>query len=337
MNEQPRDPDWADAPGPLNDHEQPTRRIEPPDLDALPLRRIDMPEDYEQPTRRVEPPDLDALRRHDAEDDGLPTRRVEPPDVDMAAEPTAPPAGMDVSPLLPRPEDFRPRTYTELPWIGASSESLTTPTPPVRERAARKRRGKTARERRESGLYLPWWTLPILLGVVAFFVTLLLLGLNLFGGQTAPGGETPVVVVITSVPTTRPTEQATLRPSPTALQPGAALEVATGESAPGAATAFVPQGLGGITGEPPTATPAPGAIHIGVTVQVANVEGLPLNIRESAGRSATPRFLATEGTRFTVIGGPQEADGLVWWQVQDPQNASRQGWAAADYLAVVSE
>jgi len=165
----------------------------------------------------------------------------------------------------------------------------------------------------------------------------LLLGLNLFGGQATPGGETPVVVVITSVPTARPTGQATLRPSPTALLPGAALEVATDENAPGTATPFVPQGLGGITGEPPTATAVPGEIRIGVTVQVANVEGLPLNIREAAGRNATPRFLATEGTRFTVIGGPQEADGLVWWQVQDPQNASRQGWAAADYLAVVTE
>lgn len=334
MNEQPRDP------GPLDDHDQPTRRIEPPDLDALPLRRIDMSEDYDQPTRRAEPPDLDArpLRSHDApEDYELPTRRVTLPDEDAATKAAALPTASDVSPLLPKPEDFRPRTYTELPWIGASSESLSTPAPPARERLARKRRGKTARERRESGLYLPWWTLPILLGVVAFFVTLLLLGLNLFGGQAAPGGETPVVVVITSVPTIFPTERPTLRPSPTALQPGVALEAATGESAPGAATPFVPQGLGGITSEPPTATPAPGQIRVGVTVQVANVEGLPLNIRASAGRSAEPRFLATEGTRFIVIGGPQEADGLVWWQVQDPQNASRQGWAAADYLTVASE
>jgi hypothetical protein len=38
-----------------------------------------------------------------------------------------------------------------------------------------------------------------------------------------------------------------------------------------------------------------------------------------------------DGTEMTVLGGPIEADGLVWWQVESDLGT---GWGAADYLAL---
>ena len=47
-------------------------------------------------------------------------------------------------------------------------------------------------------------------------------------------------------------------------------------------------------------------------------------------------FRAPKGTQFDIIGGPQEADGFTWWQVNDPL-FQVQGWAVANYLQTNSE
>ena len=54
-----------------------------------------------------------------------------------------------------------------------------------------------------------------------------------------------------------------------------------------------------------------------------------LNIRTEPGTDKPIIDCLQEGTQLTVLGGPQEAGGLTWWQVQ---LTSGGGWAAEDYL-----
>ncbi len=59
-----------------------------------------------------------------------------------------------------------------------------------------------------------------------------------------------------------------------------------------------------------------------------------LRIRPEPSLDNTEKFFANQNDRFTVIGGPEQGSGLTWWQVQDPDDPTRSGWAAADYLDV---
>jgi len=79
----------------------------------------------------------------------------------------------------------------------------------------------------------------------------------------------------------------------------------------------------------PTPTPTPEApTTIAVGGYVAVVEGV--NFRQEAGRSAQIIRTLGNGEILEVIGGPQDADELTWWQLRDPNGA--EGWAAGDFL-----
>ncbi|MEX0781819.1 MAG: RING finger protein [Dehalococcoidia bacterium] len=71
--------------------------------------------------------------------------------------------------------------------------------------------------------------------------------------------------------------------------------------------------------------------QVAITGVGAGADGEPacLNIRIEPGLDQTIIDCLREGTQLTVLGGPQEAGGLTWWQVQ---LASGDGWAAEDYL-----
>ncbi len=252
--------------------------------------------DYEMPTRRIDPVEADSL--------GM-----------TQASTTAPDS------LPPWRDEIPPRTYRDPP----------PPVPPASpspiyggysDRPHVRQRRRSARQRRDSGLYLPWWSLLIMLAVVAFFAALLVLGANLLGGQFTPGGETPVVIVITATPTPRPTD--TPLPSPSPFRP---LATAT------------PITFGGNVETPADAATPPGAspdLRVGVTVEVVEVGLAGLNVRQGAGTSFARLFIAPEGTQFVVIGGPQEADGFTWWQVRGVEDSTRQGWVVQDFLAAVT-
>jgi hypothetical protein len=53
-----------------------------------------------------------------------------------------------------------------------------------------------------------------------------------------------------------------------------------------------------------------------------------LNIRTEPGTDQPIIDCLQEGTQLTIMGGPQEAGGLTWWQVALPSGG---GWAAEDY------
>lgn len=228
---------------------------------------------------------------------------------------------------MPEPPQNQPE---DLPESG-STQPLNAPripsALPARARAAareanrqqqpeRTRKRKTS-DRASNPLYLPAWSVGLMLllvfGIVASIVTLVVT----LGGQSAPGGE-PRIIIITAEPSNTPSGP------PTAT-------VASVEALPSFQAPLPTFGLEGPTLVPVILTPTPIAITIGATV-IVNVNGL--NVRSAAGTNNDVVTFASQGDRFTVVAGPQQASNLTWWQVQDPDDPSIVGWAAADYLDV---
>nr|MBA2289420.1 SH3 domain-containing protein [Chloroflexia bacterium] len=63
---------------------------------------------------------------------------------------------------------------------------------------------------------------------------------------------------------------------------------------------------------------------------VATVTENGLNMRASASTSADIVITLAQGHQATIIGGPQDADGFAWWQIELEDGT--QGWVAADFL-----
>lgn len=101
-------------------------------------------------------------------------------------------------------------------------------------------------------------------------------------------------------------------------------------------TVFVPTQLPTPTQSVPDILPE-GAIGVGSFVKVVGTSGLGLNIRSAAGRGESVNFLAMDAEMFEVIGGPEVLDGLTWWQLEAPYDASRAGWAAENYLERIKQ
>ena len=82
--------------------------------------------------------------------------------------------------------------------------------------------------------------------------------------------------------------------------------------------------------------PASGELGVGSYVQIVGTQGAGLNIRDAPGLSTDIQFLAYDAEVFVVHDGPREVDGITWWYLVTPVDASRAGWAAAGYLEVVA-
>jgi hypothetical protein len=68
------------------------------------------------------------------------------------------------------------------------------------------------------------------------------------------------------------------------------------------------------------------------------VDADELNIRDKPGVIGSNVVArAREGSVFTIVEGPQQADGFTWWRIQDIQDPSRAGWGVANYLRVIIE
>lgn len=178
---------------------------------------------------------------------------------------------------------------------------------------------------RESGLYLPWWSLLIMLVTVFALAFGLVLLVYTLGNRVPNTQREPVIRIITA----EPSQLA----QPGAVPPVALSEPQTilGNEAPGSLA------LEGPTLAPIifTATPAP--VSVGATIVVQGVGAQQLNIRDVPGVIGTNVvFRADEGTRFIILDGPSQADGFTWWRIQNTGNASQTGWAVANYLSVVA-
>jgi len=90
----------------------------------------------------------------------------------------------------------------------------------------------------------------------------------------------------------------------------------------------------------PTSTPAGpivDGIGLGMYVQISGTGGDGLRLRSGPGKSNDPRFLGYESEVFLVKDGPKYADELTWWFLEAPYDKGRSGWAAAQFLSVVTE
>jgi hypothetical protein len=91
-----------------------------------------------------------------------------------------------------------------------------------------------------------------------------------------------------------------------------------------------------ITLVPSQKAPPPSAdIALGDYVQVTGTGGDGLRLHKTAGVSSEVPYVAIEAEVFVVKDGPIEADGYVWWMLQDPYSENTAGWGVSNYLAVV--
>ncbi len=199
-------------------------------------------------------------------------------------------------------------------WTPPSPVTTGPPTPPP-QRGARKRK---PRDRTRSAWYLPAWSVGLMLLLVFGITGAIVMLVYTLGGRTGTGGE-PRVLIITAEPTATPATLPTNAPT-----------IASGE----VQSFGIPLptfALEGPTLPPIILSPTPLSITIGSTV-IVNSD--TLRIRPEPSLDNTEKFFANQNDRFTVIGGPEQGSGLTWWQVQDPDDPTRNGWAAADYLDV---
>lgn len=95
----------------------------------------------------------------------------------------------------------------------------------------------------------------------------------------------------------------------------------------------------------PTPTPAPtvvqstptpsGDIAMGLYVQVSGTGGDGLRLHNAANVASKVNYVAIDAEVFIVMAGPVEADGYIWWELQDPVTKNAIGWGVANYLSVV--
>ncbi|MCX7791753.1 MAG: SH3 domain-containing protein [Chloroflexaceae bacterium] len=78
---------------------------------------------------------------------------------------------------------------------------------------------------------------------------------------------------------------------------------------------------------PPTITVegSPAGLAVGARARVINLGGAPLRARAAPGLSSPVTARIPEGREVTVLEGPIEADGYVWWRVEAAEGA---GWVA---------
>ncbi len=138
------------------------------------------------------------------------------------------------------------------------------------------------------------------------------------GVGTAAGPTATLRFASGDQPTQAPTAYATLPPlNPTATRQVVPLPTFT----PG------PEGVS----TPDEGSVAPANLVVGGRASVSDTGGVGLNLREGAGTAHGRVKMLPEGTTVDVIGGPTEADGYTWWQVQDTTGTS--GWAVEQYLS----
>lgn len=245
------------------------------------------------PAMPPEMPEADATRAQAVDDrtKGMPpvqeTNRIPPP---------PPPMPRPAPPLAEKPKRGQP------------------PPPPPQQQSQRVAVVEKP-PRARSPFYLPIWSVLLMLIMVGGTVSCIVVAVLGLGGRQIPASP-PQFVIITANPTSAPEiTLPSLLVSPTLPA--------------GFESAGVPNlALEGPTLAPivftPTMTPAP-EIAIGSTVRVAGTNGI--NVRAAAGTDQAVVTVADPGDTFVILDGPQDANGLTWWKIQD-QAAGITGWAA---------
>jgi hypothetical protein len=162
---------------------------------------------------------------------------------------------------------------------------------------------------------VPWWGFALVILAVAGLTCGLWALVLMQEGTTPPIGPSPspIFQIITATPTlgADPND-----PTNAPLETAPAVQPTIGfESSP--------------------TLPGGAPVTIGSLVQVAGTEGFGVAVRQGPATSYSYFFVAQDGDVFTVLDGPREADGYVWWEVSDPNDPDRSGWVVEDYLEVL--
>lgn len=173
-------------------------------------------------------------------------------------------------------------------------------------------------DRRDNPLYMPLWAVLLMLAGVLGAAACAVAAVIGLGGRATFPASVPEIVILTAAPTATPEGGLLgLAASPTPALP-------TPQPPPDALF----QGPTLAPTVTPTTTPA--VIAVGARVEVINRAGA--SVRASAGLDNTVNRVlrvVNYGQVFEIIGGPQPASGLTFWQVRDPQNGEI-GWMAQD-------
>lgn len=248
-----------------------------------------------------------------------PISAAPPPVFPVRAVPQVPPAPQ--VPARKRSPDAAKRS--------PSARRTATPPPPQvlmparavqPERLAPTRRSAPVAPK-DSGLYLPWWSLVVMVGVVGVAAFALVWVFTEMSGPVTPGDQSPQVIEITALPTLG---QEFTGAGQAAAPAGGAWPTPIPQAQP-TATVALPTPV-------PTQTLPPGEFVIGARVRVVGVEATKLNVRAAPGLSGDLVFMAEEGDLFAIVGGPQNADGYEWWKLQRIDDPSRVGWAVRNFL-----
>ena len=178
----------------------------------------------------------------------------------------------------------------------------------------RKRKPKPEGQRRS--MLPPLWSILLTLFMALLLAGCVIAAVIALGGNGVPiASAEPVVVMISAVPSDTPQLSELFEITPT---PNIAITGAT------------PAQSVALTGPTliPTATITPTLITIAVGAQVIVISPGGINVRAAPGtNSSTLEPPADFNQVLTVIGGPEVADDLTWWQIQDTRN-NRTGWVA---------
>lgn len=97
----------------------------------------------------------------------------------------------------------------------------------------------------------------------------------------------------------------------------------------GAAVSWTPPAASGAEAPPASPPPATGAGRFAAGDAVQNINPGPVNLRQSPGFQNKPAsdviMAVPAGAVGTVVAGPEQVDGLVWWRVRFGE---REGWMA---------
>jgi hypothetical protein len=189
------------------------------------------------------------------------------------------------------------------------------PPPLLPEEAPPPRKRKPAAAS-ENPLYMPVWAVLLLLVAVFGAAACIVLAAIGLGGRATFPASAPEIIILTAVPTPTPE--------------GGLMGQAASPTPPLATAQPLPDVLFQGPTLAPTTTPTttPAVIAVGAQVEVVTSGGA--RVRASAGTDdAVNRVLrvVSAGQVFDIIGGPQPANGLTFWQVRDPQNGDT-GWIA---------
>lgn len=94
------------------------------------------------------------------------------------------------------------------------------------------------------------------------------------------------------------------------------------------------------TSKPTTSQAAPTPIgdiniSVGKYVQVSGTGGDGLRLHNNPSVGSKVNYVAIDSEVFIVKDGPIDADGYLWWELEDPYTNEAVGWGVANYLVIV--